>query len=55
MFCVIDLVRISKTDMPFRKGNKQIFTDKIFVIIAIPTVKLQQFGHFKHFLRKKLV
>ena len=27
-----------KTDLPFRKGYKQIFTDKVFEIVAIPTV-----------------
>ena len=37
-FYVGDYVRIAKTDLPFRKGYKQIFTDKVFEIVAIPTV-----------------
>ena len=38
IFYVGDYVRTAKTDLPFRKGYKQIFTDKVFEIIAIPTV-----------------
>ena len=37
-FYVGDYLRIAKTDLPFRKGYKQIFTDEIFEIVAIPTV-----------------
>ena len=37
-FYVGDYVRIAKTDLPFTKGYKQIFTDKSFEIVAIPTV-----------------
>ena len=37
-FYVGDYVRIAKTDLPFRKGYKQIFTDKLFEIVAVPTV-----------------
>ena len=37
-FYVRDYVRIAKTDLPFRKGYKQIFTDEFFEIVAIPTV-----------------
>ena len=37
-FYVGDYVRIAKTDLPFRKGYKQIFTDEVFEIVAIPTV-----------------
>ena len=33
-----DFVRISKTDLPFRKGYKQTFTDEVFEIFDIPTV-----------------
>ena len=33
-----DYVRIEKTDLPFRKGYKLIFTDKVFEIVALPTV-----------------
>ena len=36
-FYVGDCVRIAKTDLPFRKGYKQIFTDEVFEIVAIPT------------------
>ena len=31
-------MRIANTDLPFRKGYKLIFTDKVFEIVAIPTV-----------------
>ena len=31
-------MRKTKTDLPFRKGYKQIFTDKVFEIVAISTV-----------------
>ena len=31
-------MRIAKTDLPLRKVYKQIFTDKIFEKVAIPTV-----------------
>ena len=37
-FYVGDYVRIAKTDLPFRKGYKQIFTDEVFEVVAIPTV-----------------
>ena len=37
-FYVGDYVRIAKTDLPFRKGYKQIFTDEVFELVAIPTV-----------------
>ena len=37
-FYVGDYVRIAKTDLPFRKGYKQIFTDEVFDVVAIPTV-----------------
>lgn len=37
-FRIGDTVRISKEDLPFRKGYKQTFTDEIFTIISIPTV-----------------
>ena len=37
-FYVDDYVRIAKTDLSFRKGYKQIFIDKVFEIVAIPTV-----------------
>ena len=37
-FYVGDYVRTAKTDLPFRKGYKQIFTDEVFEIVAIPTV-----------------
>ena len=33
-----DYVLIAKTDLPFRKGYKLIFTDEVFEIVAIPTV-----------------
>ena len=33
-----EYVRIAKTDLPFRKGYKQIYTDKVFEIVANPTV-----------------
>ena len=31
-------MRTEKTDLPFRKGYKQIFTDEVFELFAIPTV-----------------
>ena len=31
-------MRIAKTNLPFRKGYKQIFTDDVFEKVAIPTV-----------------
>ena len=34
---VSDFVRIAKIDLPFRKGCKQSFTDKVFEIFDIPT------------------
>ena len=37
-FYVGDYVRIAKTDLPFRKGYKQIFADEVFEIVAIPTL-----------------
>ena len=37
-FYVGDYVRIAKTELPFRKGYKQIFTDKVFEIVAIHKV-----------------
>ena len=33
-----DYVRIAKTDLPFRKGFKQISKNRVFEIVAIPTV-----------------
>ena len=38
-FKVGDKVRISKNDIPFRKGYKPQFTDEIFEISAISTKK----------------
>ena len=35
-----DRVRISKNDIPFRKGHKPQFTDDIFEISAISTKNL---------------
>ena len=32
-----DFVRTAKTDIPFRKGYKQSFTDEVFEIFDIPT------------------
>ena len=32
-------VRISKQDLPFRKGCKPLFTNKIFEIVALATRK----------------
>ena len=32
-----DFVRLSKEDLPFRKGCKQTFTNKVFEIYDIPT------------------
>ena len=36
-FYVGDFVRISKADLPFRKGYKQTFTNEVFEIDDIPT------------------
>ena len=40
-FKVGDSVRISKNDIPFRKGYKPQFTDEIFEISAVSTKSLQ--------------
>ena len=37
MFDVGEFVRISKADLPFRKGYKQTFTKEVFEIYDIPT------------------
>ena len=37
-FYVGDYVRIAKTDLPFRKAYKQIFTDEVIETVAIPSV-----------------
>ena len=39
-----DYVRIPKTDLPLRKSYKQIFTDEVFEIVAIPTVNLPTYS-----------
>ena len=36
-FYVGDFVRISKADLPFRKGYKQTITNEVFEIYDIPT------------------
>ena len=36
-FRIGDFVRISKVDLPFRKGYKQTFTNEVFEIYDIPT------------------
>ena len=36
-FYLGDFVRISKADLPFRKGYKQTFTNEVFEIYDIPT------------------
>ena len=36
-FRISDFVRISKVDLPFRKGYKQTFTNEVFEIYDIPT------------------
>ena len=36
-FRIGDFVRISKVDLPFRKGYKQTFTNEVFEIYNIPT------------------
>ena len=38
-FAVGDSVRISKTDMPFRKGYKPQFTEEIFTILEVANKK----------------
>ena len=43
-FYVGDYVRIAKTDLLFRKGYKQTFTDEVFEIVAIPTVNLPRYS-----------
>ena len=37
-FRIGDFVRISKIDLPFRKGYKQTFTDEVFEVYDIPTI-----------------
>ena len=37
-FHIGDFVRISKADIPFRKGYKKTFTNEVFEIYDIPTV-----------------
>ena len=44
-FYVGDYVRIAKTDLPFRKSYKQIFTDEVFEIVTIPTVNPPTYSH----------
>ena len=39
-FYVGDFVRISKADLPFRKGYKETFTNEVFEIYDIPTTNL---------------
>ena len=39
-FKVGDRVRISKSELPFRKGYKPHFTEKVFEIVAISSKKL---------------
>ena len=34
-----DRVQISKYDLPFRKGHKPLFAQKVFEIVAIATKK----------------
>ena len=38
-FKIVDRVRISKNDLPFRKGYKPQFTREVFEIVAIATKK----------------
>ena len=38
-FKVGDRVRISKYDLPFRKGYKPVFTQEVFEIVAISSTK----------------
>ena len=38
-FRIGDFVRISKFDLPFRKGYKQTFTNEVFEVYDIPTIK----------------
>ena len=38
-FRIGDRVRISKYDLPFRKGHKPQFTSEVFEIVAIATKK----------------
>ena len=44
-FKIGDRVRISKNDIPFRKGYKPQFTDEIFEISAISTKKTSNIHH----------
>ena len=37
-FRIGDFVRISKIDLPFRKGYKQTFTNEVFEVYDIPTI-----------------
>ena len=53
-------VRIAKTDSPFRKGYKLIFTDAVFEIVAIPTVlsatyRLIFIKSVEHILTERLI
>ena len=45
-FKICDRIRISKHDIPFRKGYKPQFTDGIFEISAISTKNLQFWENF---------
>ena len=38
-FKIGDIVRISRYDLPFRKGNRPQFTREVFEIVAIATKK----------------
>ena len=37
-FRIGDFVRISKIDLPFRKGYKQTFSNEVFEVYDIPTI-----------------
>ena len=39
-----DFVRLSKADLPFRKGYKQTFTNEVFEIYDIPTTNLSNYS-----------
>ena len=61
-FKVGEKVRISKNDIPFRKGYKPQFTDEIFEILAVSTKKppmyiikdLDEEEILEHFMKKSL-
>ena len=48
-FMIGNRVRISKYELPFRKGCKQQFTQQVFEIVAIPNQSVAMRHFYEHF------